>query len=301
MQLYCLSPMNSILQYTFRPAAVLRFSGEDHAAFLQSQATADLRGPDGLCRYSLFLDHRGILMADGFVLATGGGSMLLVSYACPAAELAARFDRHIIADDVVIEDLSSRYRIVSLTGEGLDNFLPAAGWGVPGAGRFLAGSGGYAFRGRRLGRATVDLLLPGDQSGPSGANPLDDAQAELLRISDGIPLVPADTAGPQLNPLEAGLLSAISFDKGCYLGQEVVARVHRLQRATRRLVVLRGESFPSPLPALLEQDAQAVGEVTSVAKNPDKCAALGWLKSRVADGPLQCAGAVLAAQTPACS
>ena len=277
-------------RFVFRqqPAAVLRFSGDDHAEFLQNQGTADLRGAPGLCRYSLWLDHRGRIHGDAFVLKPDAAHMLLVSYATPAALLQAKFERHIIADDVEIEDLTGAHVLYSATDDAAGELLERAGISRPAGHGFSAANGVFCFHGRRIGPC-LDFLVPREADPFEAAAEAASRRAEGMRIAAGIPLVPVDTGSGDdaLNPVEAGLASAVSFDKGCYLGQEVVARAHRLQRASRRLVRFTGTGRPDTHPCELTDQGALVGRLCSVVENPDNFSAIGWLKSRYDYGPHQ--------------
>jgi folate-binding protein YgfZ len=270
--------------FRFTPAAVLRFTGEDQFEFPQGQGTADLRGTGDVCRYTLWLDHKGLVQGDGFVLRESAGSTLLVSYASPAAFLMAKFDRHIIADDVEMENLTADFELVSCKVEDLRAFLPERGGGDVIAGTFGRLDDGYCYKGRRLGLETLDCLVPDGADVPFPGQWIDLAEAERCRIEEGLPLIPRDTSAHPLNPLEANLVSALSFDKGCYLGQEVVARVHRLERMSRRLVQFTGAGTSGELPDSLQLDDTVAGGITSVANFPDKLLAIGWMKSRYPDG-----------------
>lgn len=273
--------------YRFKPATVLRFTGEDHFDFLQGQGTADLRGPAGLCRYTLWLDHKGQIKGDGFVLKLDEAAMLLVSYATPVEALMAKFDRHIIADDVEMEDQTNRWELVSRLAESPSEAAPG----------FIMEGAGYRFPGRRLGRGTVDSLVPAGPVSGLEENRINETAAEQLRVAGGIPAIPADTDTGTVNPVEGNLLSALSFEKGCYLGQEVVARVHRLGRTTRRLVRLSTESRDSSIPEDLHLDDKVVGRVTSVVEFSDKLVALAVLRSRVEDGLHSFSGVRLSVET----
>jgi folate-binding protein YgfZ len=279
--------MASSSVFLHTPSAVLRFSGEDHAEFLQNQGTADLRGAPGLCRHSLWLDHRGRIQGDGFVLKPDEQSMLLVSYATPSALLKEKFERHIIADDVEIEDLTGNFSILSVTGEEIGRFLVGTALQHPDPGSFAAGGDVRCFAGRRLGPDSLDFLLPQEHPLAGEVTSMTRMEAEALRIAGAVALVPVDTGSGDtaLNPVEAGLTAAVSFEKGCYLGQEVVARAHRLDRASRRLVRFKLPREYESLPGALTDQETLVGAVTSVAEIPDSVIAIGWLKSRYDFGP----------------
>lgn len=275
--------MSSIRAYSTPPAAILRISGEDHADFLQSQGTADLRGPVGLCRYCLWLDHKGLIHGDSFVLKISDTETLLVSYETPAADLIAKFQRHIIADDVGITDETSMWKVLSIDPDCVSTFYRHRRFDEADA-VFHAEADGYAFRGRRLGPQSADYLVPFVTGSPLEVEPIPVAAAEALRIQAAIPSIPRDIPPATFNPVEANILSALSFDKGCYLGQEVVARVHRLGRLSSRMVSATAADGQSLEPVGLTDGGRPVGALTSVATILDTVTAVGWLKSRYPDG-----------------
>ncbi len=262
------------------PAAVLSISGEDHAEFLQGQGTADLRGEPGLAAYTLWLDFKGRVLGDSFVLKVDDEHMLLVSYDTPVAQLMAKFERHIIADDVEIKDMTPLFDILSFRADepGSPDEPP------PHSGHFSRSGDRWFFHGRRLGPGTIDCLLPADSDYNPGGRCLTGKEAMEIRIRAGIPAIPADTDEGSLNPLELNILSALSFDKGCYLGQEVVARIHRLGRSTRCLAVFEGLADSIQGPAALHLDGVHVGRLTSVVKIIDNFVATGWLKRKLPEG-----------------
>jgi len=122
----------------------------------------------------------------------------------------------------------------------------------------------------------------------------DDATYELLRIEAGLPI-----AGHELTedyiPLEAGLWDAISFTKGCYIGQEIIARMesrHKLARTLARFTFATAVSSGTPV----SSSERTVGTLTSVAIRPDGTAvALGYVKPDALDEPL---AALPAASSP---
>jgi folate-binding protein YgfZ len=103
------------------------------------------------------------------------------------------------------------------------------------------------------------------------------AEMDLARISDVLPAIPQDL-GPGDLPNEGGLEeSAISYTKGCYLGQEIMARLKNTGKVRRRLHVVRGAgALPRPS-ALLYQGEKKIGEVRSSASKGDEFVALAML------------------------
>ncbi len=253
---------------------MLRVGGPDAHTFLQSQFTNDLGGivPGGHV-YGLWLDRKGRVLADSHVLLSRGGEdFLIASTTSPAAAIERHLGAHIIADDVVLSDETGMWRGISLAGAG--------------SGAWLAGEArpGFAFPGRRDSGENWEWLFPvsgaaAADEAVSGARILDAADMERMRITSGIPAVPADI-GPSDLPNEGGLdRDAISYSKGCYLGQEVMARVKSLGRVRRTLVRVRGAGAAPALPAALWRGDRREGEIRSAVAAPGASRASPWSPS----------------------
>lgn len=101
---------------------------------------------------------------------------------------------------------------------------------------------------------------------------------EAFRVGAGVPVYGKEL-GESRNPLEAGLIGAIDFAKGCYIGQEVIARLDTYEKVQRALVTLRvGGSWEEG--DVLMQDGNRVGEITSLARSPGEggCVGLGYVR-----------------------
>lgn len=239
---------------------MLRASGPDAPAFLQGQFTNDLgRISPGEAVYGLWLDRKGRVIADSHVLREAGGAgFWVVSLSSPAEIVLRRLQDFIIADEVEISDETPGFRGVSLVGEG------AAAW--------LAGEprAGFAFPGRRGLPESREWIFPDLDAGVveaalAAARTIADGELESARIAAAIPAIPADI-GPSDLPNEGGLeAEAISYSKGCYLGQEVMARIKSLGRVRRTLVRVHGTGLPPPLPAPLWDGDKREGELRTVA------------------------------------
>lgn len=261
----------STTYFPWRPACWLRVSGEDAAAFLQGQFTNDLRGlPAAGAVYGLWLTVKGKVLADSFVLPGDvPGAYWIGSYFSPAGVVRERLESHVIADDVVIVDETERWAGLCVLGEG------AAGL------RSVAPGDAVVFPGRRGRDPAVEWVYPISNGEPGWVSDLrtsgrllDDAERERIRIAAGIPAVPADL-GPQDLPNEGGLeADAISYTKGCYLGQEVMARLKSMGQVRRRLRRVRGPGRAAPsCPAPLFAGNRQVGEVRSAVSD----GAGGWI------------------------
>jgi len=255
--------------FWWQPAACLRVSGADAASFLQGQCTNDLRplapaAPARAAVYGLWLNVKGKVLADSFVLrAAREDAFWLVSYFSPAATLRERLESHVIADDVVIEDATIGWGAVSWLGA--DAGARAAA--------LAAEAEGFAFRGRRTREENFECVFPVAQREKirarlAGERELEAADIAARRIAAAIPAVPADI-GPGDLPNEGGLeADAISYTKGCYLGQEVMARLKAMGQVRRRLlrVIALDALGPVPsLPAPLFAEGKKIGELRSVA------------------------------------
>lgn len=248
--------------FWWKPAAWLRVSGPDAATFLQGQFTNDLRALEKQpAVYGLWLTVKGKVVADSFVLRGAATEEFWVgSYFSPAAAIRERLESHIIADDVVVEDVTSEWSAVSI----FDSDAPAAG--------SAAQADGFVFPGRR-GVGGVEWVFRHEgiesvRTRLAGRRELLAEEVARWRIAAGIPAIPADV-GPADLPNEGGLeADAISYNKGCYAGQEVMARLKSMGQVRRRLLRVRGsgESIPA-VPAPVFTAARQVGELRSVARD----------------------------------
>jgi len=256
----------------YEPAAVLKFAGEDVFSFLQGQFTQDLRpcleGPN--VAYGLWLNVKGKVLADGFILRRGQ-EWFYVSLFSAAQAVRERLEANVIADDVTIEDVTAQWMGVSLLGSGVGGVFSAlAEAALPEAGVWKQVRGGIIFQGRRAAEPNWEWLYPKDGDDHAewlraqGAQEISSEDLERLRIEAAIPAIPRDL-GPEDLPNEGGLeRDAISYTKGCYLGQEVMARLKNLGKVRRRLVRVEGAGLaPVELPAPLFADGKKLGELRS--------------------------------------
>lgn len=240
--------------------------------FLQGQFTNDLRGlkpTDAV--YGLWLTVKGKVLADSFVArGPNDGEFWIGSYFSSVETIRTRLESYVIADDVTTADETEAWVGVSLLGVGLEQLREAG-----------AGDGDFVFRGRRDRGEGVECVYRIADGVPawlarltSDMGEIDASEIARRRIAAEIPAVPAD-AGPGDLPNEAGLeRDAVSYTKGCYLGQEVMARLKSMGQVRRRLLRVRGETgAPPSVPAPLFVGAKQVGELRSAA--PD--GAQGWI------------------------
>jgi tRNA-modifying protein YgfZ len=268
----------------YRHAALIRVTGEDAAGFLQGQFTNELRQETGSATYGLWLNQKGRVLADSHALRLAQNEFLVTSACSTAAVIRQRLEDYIIADDVVLHDETDTAHGFTLWGEGSEAFVGELMGAAPAIGKFVGCDGVLAFRGRWLpGESWVFLgsearlaELKARLAGRVGVE-VDRDEMNLSRILAGIPGIPQDI-GPGDLPNEGGLdESAISYTKGCYLGQEVMARLKNLGQVRRRLHVVCGPGAAPAVLASLYQGEKKVGEIRSAAARGGEFAALAML------------------------
>jgi hypothetical protein len=192
------------------------------------------------------LNQKGRVLADGFVLRAGKPDAFWVgSYFSPAITVRERLESHLIADEVQIEDQTDRWHGLTMFG----SMAPAD----------IDGIEGISFQGRRGSVPSREWLMTREPIQPQGRL-LTEAEMEERRITAGIPAVPLDIGSGDL-PQEGGLEKvAVSFNKGCYLGQEVMARLQSMGTPRRRLFRVAGAGTIPPVGTPLQQEGRTIGE-----------------------------------------
>ena len=231
--------------FLVRDRAALLVKGADGAEYLQGQLTNDIEtlGPEQGC-YAALLDRKGHLTSDMRVLRLDSDDLWLDLELGPAAGVLKHLRTYSIGRDVEVEDVTERWAAISVIGprsgelSGFERLNPE-----------------HAQRSRQwegvdvLGVATdvgVDLLVDADDTatleralGAAGAAPVSDEAAEIARVESGRPRFGLDM-GTDHMPAEAGIVErAVNFEKGCYIGQEPVARLHYRGKPNRTLRGLR--------------------------------------------------------------
>jgi len=248
---------------------MILIEGGDRLRFLNGQLTNDVRNADqGQCVHAALLNAKGQLDAVGHVRALPEAYLIDVPSGLCAVVLA-RLDRYLIADDVTLTDVSDRWHLYHLLG--ID----------PGQLSFDLPAGALLQESDRFGTPGTDLLSPLPLTIPADLR-IGDETMERFRIQQGVPLWPTELA-PGLLPPEAGLdRTAISYTKGCYLGQEVISRMKRAGKTNRHLVQLQVPA--GTLPGVFYDGDAPAGEITSVAPGTeDRSLALGFRKRKYED------------------
>lgn len=257
-----------------RPApALIGAAGPDAAEFLQGQLTNDVEGlSPGEGSYAALLDRKGHVQADMRALRVADEEFLLVSDAAAGPALFRHLSTYKLASEVELAERDGELALISVLGPRAPEIAAAAGLGPEHAHRgvSLAGAACTAV----ATDAGVDLLCPAADASAvldalleAGAEPISEDAAEIARIESGRPSFAGElAAGPM--PAEAGIVErAINFEKGCYIGQEPVARLHYRGKPNR---VLRGLRLGAPAEAgaALTLGDRELGTVGSACVSP---------------------------------
>jgi len=239
---------------------LLEIHGPDAVRYLNGQVTQDVRL---LARHprqalaSCVTDAKGRLQAC-VTLYSHDAERPAIWIEAPAdlrESLMARISRYLIADDAEIDDISEQFRLVHLIEEPVQE---------------------NDFASSRFGVAGFDRWLPTDTN-LTDVEWWSEEKAERLRIEHGVPAWGRELTEGMLPP-EAGLdATAISYQKGCYIGQEVISRIKSAGKVNRRLCrfLLEGEGVVAGA-ILTDASGTAVGEITSIAPPH----ALGYLSKK---------------------
>jgi tRNA-modifying protein YgfZ len=251
--------------------STIALGGADVLRYLHAvctQHTLDLVPGDAT--QALLLSPKGKI-EFAFRLAVLEGGVLVDTEAAAAPGLAERLARFVFRYDVTVGQPVQG--AATLLGPGAGAALAAGGLPVPAPGKAAAAGTDLVLQRTPVG---VDLLGPGARAAAVGLERAGVERApeglwELVRVEHGLPRAGLELTDDVLAE-EAGLLgSHVHLDKGCYPGQETVARVHNLGQVQRRLAGLRfepGKGLPAPRTDLVADDGRRAGQLRSVVDHP---------------------------------
>jgi len=238
--------------------SIVRATGVDRVSFLQGMLTNDVTTiPPGEARPALLLTIQGRVTADVRVAADDDALLLDVDVRVRDAFLAA-LDKLIIADDVELAVTDAA--VIGVEGPGAGALVDRAGV----VARVLRG-GELGGNGLVLHVDPANAPVVWDALVAAGGRPCGMDALEGRRVELGIPRVGLDMDEKTL-ALEVPVDFALSQTKGCYLGQEVVARGTARGHVNRRLVPMLLEGPPPPAGSSLVRDGKDVGQLTTVAR-----------------------------------
>lgn len=265
---------------------LLRITGEDRASFLHGMVTQDVKGlPVGTAAYTALITAKGAMVGDARLLKREP-DLLLDTEPGLGAKVLEFLEKYLISEDAELHEATAEWGLLRLLGPrtaevlagvlGTASFEPLAAnasrtVSLAGAEVLLVGAPAFEKHG-------VDVFVPRgaleavwkalvQAGGAHGLKPLGFQALELLRVEAGVPRYGQDMVDTTI-PLEANLTHAISYNKGCYIGQEVIARATFRGHMNRKLAgLLLGEVDAAP-GTELRKGEKKVGWITSVVRSP---------------------------------
>lgn len=263
----------------------LRISGADRVRYLNGQVTANVKAlPPGRAIPACVTSAKGKLNAEVCVCASAD-ALFLDADTAVREELVTRLERYVVADDVVIEDVTDQWGLfhgVKPRGS-VDDAVLAPALALPDV---------RSVKSVRLGAQGMDFWMPySSQDGVVEAlHAMEHMYAELwetFRVEAGIPAWGSELT-PETLPPEAGLdRTHIDYHKGCYIGQEVISRIRSVGHVNRLLSGFSASddsairlSAGAILKATDAAESAVVGKITTVAWSfaLEKRIALGYLR-----------------------
>ena len=280
--------------YNLSERARFRLTGSDRVRWLNGMVTNNIRDlAVGSGIYAFLLNPQGHILGD-LTAYNRGESLLVETGSDQAQKILATFDHYIIMDDVEVANVSASLTTVGVTGPEAETLLRAAGFEFPALQPLQSADVLWQqvpvsiVRGEHeiypsydlwIAPAQADSLLKALQS--AGAVLVGQDALELYRVALGTPRYGRDIRERDL-PQETEQQRALNFNKGCYVGQEIVERIRSRGAVHRKFT---GFKLSGPLPApgsKIQVQAKDVGEITSSALIPapggDQAVALGYIR-----------------------
>jgi folate-binding protein YgfZ len=280
--------------------AKIRLTGSDRVRWLNGMITNNIRDlAPGHGVYSFLLNPQGHILGDLYAYHCGD-SLLVDTDQAQRAKILATFDHYIIMDDVEVADITASLTTIGLVGPSSTQVLATAGVTVPNLQPLqftelsLSDGAFTLIRGPRTDYPSFEIWLAPERAErainllkASGASLVGSQAVELYRVARGLPRYAQDIRERDL-PQETEQSQALNFNKGCYVGQEIVERIRSRGNVHRKFVGFR-TSTPPPAPgAKIQAQGKEVGEVTSAATIPgphgEQAVALGYIR-RELSGP----------------
>ena len=237
-------------------AGLVRISGEDALPYLQSQLTIDLHNlPVGRTRMGLRLSLKGKVLFGAQIICTGEDEFLLICKDTHSQAVIDLLEQNVVADEVEFEPVPEDWKEIVLYHPtsveeafqilGIDSILP---------GHAYAFENGWVYLSSLVPSTGLTIMLPQSCPTPWADSIVSPHPGEFhrLRLQERL-FLPGREIGEDEFPQEGGLhRPSVDFNKGCYLGQEVMARIHAMGNVRKQAVAIRGtgnleESLPSPL------------------------------------------------------
>lgn len=260
--------------------------GRDRARLLHNLSTNEVKKmtPGNGC-YAFLLSPQGRIHADLHLLCFED-HFLISTDAALREKVLTHIRRYIIADQVELEDVTAQTAEIALEGPGAAAVLASLNAGNPGADFAHVQWGDVTVAAMSLtGQPGFRLFAPSDQVvsqlASAGAKPATEDDIRQVRIENGKPLYGEDIRENTL-PQESQQMHAVSFVKGCYLGQEIVERIRAQGHVNKKLVRVEIDTAEPPAAGTkLTADGAEAGEITSAIYSPEfgKVIAMAYVRT----------------------
>lgn len=283
---------------------ILRVRGKDALDLLNRLSTNELRNVAATNgAQTVLTSDKGRIVDVLTVVPQEDASFLWMTSASALMEDVRHIRKYIIMDDVRLTDESDNWAVVEILGPAALAFLREMDESLS-ASLALAGSTTLRLDGIEcqclrmpsVSELSYYLFLPTAQAQQIldflrllGENvpELNAEEYEILRIENGMGKYGSEW-NEQHNPLEAGLLHLVNFKKGCYIGQEVIARLDSYNKVQQRLVGFRSQDALIP-GAVTKEESREIGQITSSVNSPSLGnIALGYIRSEFAIPGKEC-------------
>ncbi|MBW4554556.1 MAG: folate-binding protein [Trichormus sp. ATA11-4-KO1] len=269
----------------------IRVADDDRIRFLHNQSTNDflsLKPGKGCDTVMVSSTARTIDLASAYIL---DDAILLLVSPNRRESLIQWLDRYIFfADKVQLTDVTNETATFSLMGPGSDTIIEKLGAGAiigqPYGNHLFIAGGVIVAVGSGLADPGYTIILPASEKEKVwnqilelGAVELSDRAWETLRILQGRPAPDAELTD-DYNPLEVGLWQTISFNKGCYIGQETIARLNTYKGVKQYLWGIRLNA-PAQVGSAIAIGDEKVGKLTSYTETTNGYFGLGYIRSKV--------------------
>ncbi len=283
--------------YDLGTRAKIEITGNDRVRWLNGMVTNNIRDlAPGYGIYSFLLNPQGHILGDFFAY-NRGDRILVDTDQTQVEKILATFDHYIIMDDVEVANASDKLTSVGIAGPNAKDTLKAAGlevgdlkplqvediaWKQTKSSVIRGDQEQYPSYEIWIGPEQADELITALRS--AGATPVSREALELYRIALGIPRYGQDIRDRDL-PQETEQERALNFNKGCYVGQEIVERIRSRGNVHRKFTGFR-IAGPALTPGTkIQAQGKDVGEITSSAVIPaaagDRTVALGYIRREV--------------------
>lgn len=290
---------------------ILKFTGETRLDLIHRMSTQAINGmKDGEGRATILTTEIGRII-DRLILYATQNSVYTLTGENNADTIARYLMRFVFFnDDFQIKDISNDTAVFAIYGPQAgakvaqagfpETDLPLHHWRqaaiADGLTAYLhrtdpvAGDGYFVMAQTAVKQQLRDHLLA------TGLIPADEAAFEYLRIESGLPRFGHEITTDYI-PLEANMWDDVSFNKGCYIGQEIIARMESRGRLAKKLVRLN-PSAPLELGATLKAAGKTAGTITSIASRDEQTVALAYIKTALLEKELMAGETAVTLTTP---